>query len=115
MEQQDNTTEVTITASYDEYQAFVASSVWHDMQAELSLQKSMVEDALASASEMKDIYRLQGQLSACKDFLSMPDDFIRIIEDRFTQMPMQDVPESIVEESDSDIYYEQLLDKYKGE
>ena len=115
MEQQDSNSEVGITASYEEYQTFTASLVWHDLCAELRVQKSMIEDALAVADDAKDIYRLQGQLMACKDFITMPSDFIKLMEERATEQPLVDDLSSSEDATDSDDYYNQLLDKYQGE
>lgn len=115
MEQQDNSGDVITTASHDEYQAFLASLVWHDMRTELVMQKGLIEDALAVADDMKEVYRLQGRLEACKDFISMPTDFIKLIEERFVQPLLQYPPENTGNEPDSDAYYTQLLDKYQGE
>ena len=45
----------------------------------------------------------------------MPEDFIRLIEERNTGQPIGE--DSVVEENaaDSEDYYNQLLDKYQGE
>ena len=115
MEQQDNSGEVSITASYEEYQIFIVSLVWHDLYTELLVQKSMIEDALAVADEPKDIYRLQGQLMACNDFITMPSDFMRLMEEHDTEQPPVDDLSSSEDTADSDGYYNQLLDKYQGE
>lgn len=114
MEQQDSNSEVSITASYEDYHMFTSSLVWHDLHTELLVQKSMIEDALAVADEPKDIYRLQGQLIACNDFISMPDDFIKLMEERAIEKPLVDSNNS-EDAVDSDDYYNQLLDKYQGE
>ena len=115
MEQQDSGSEVGITASYEEYQAFIASLVWHDIHTELLVQKSMIEDSLAVAEDAKDIYRLQGQLMACKDFITMPSDFIKFMEERVIEQPLVEDLINTDDVEDSDSYYNQLLDKYSGE
>ena len=115
MEQQDSNGDVLITASYDDYQAFLSSLVWHDIQTELGTQKTMIEDALAVAHDIVEVYRLQGRLEACKDFISMPTDLVKLLEERFAQALPQDIHEDIGNETTSDAYYEQLLEKYKGE
>lgn len=113
-QQQDSNVDVVITATYDDYLAFLVSSVWRDMQTELSVQKGMIEDALAAADEPREIYRLQGKLEACKDFLGMPEDFTRLLEDRFNQ-PTPSEAVAAGENLTSDVYYDQLLDEFKGE
>ena len=115
MEQQDNNADVVINASWEDYQTFLASPVWQDLRTELGVQKRMIEDALADARDPIDIYRWQGRLEACKDFLAMPEDFLKLIEERVTQLPVPDDSEATNSVDGSDDYYNELLDKYQGE
>ena len=114
MEQQDNG-EVVITAPYEAFQAFVVSSVWADLRTELITQKRMVEGTLAVANESREIYRLQGQLLALEDILTMPDDFIRLMEERASSATVPTEFEDQDTDSNPDAYYTDLLDKYQGE
>ena len=122
MEQPDNNAEVTISASHEDYQAFLNSLVWQDLRTELTVQKEIAAEALAVSDDPKDIYRLQGKLEACKDFLSMPSDFIKLIEDRFSTTSGQSTDSDGTmlldldydsTPTDSDSYYNQLLDNFK--
>ena len=108
--------DIELHASYEDYKAFLNNVVWLDIVREVTAQKEIIIDLLGSSSNTTQLFRLQGQLEACNDFLSMPQDIIHHLEERFAQnqvseyniKDIEDEPEDPQEE-----FYTTLLEKFK--
>lgn len=88
--EQDNLGEVEITATYEQYQDFLASLVWRDLRTEINCWLAVIRGSLGSSDEPRELFRMQGRLEACENVLELPTNLLAILEDRYRKKDMSD-------------------------
>ena len=77
--EQDNADRREFLASYQQYKDFISSVIWQDMQIEL---QEWIDDLHNSLEQEvpPEVYRYQGRVQACKQFLNLPQRILAVLE-----------------------------------
>lgn len=92
--EQDNTGEVAITATYEQYQSFLSSAVWRDISTEITCWLEVIKNALGSNDEPRELFRMQGRSDVCTNVLELPANLMAILEDRYKKQDVLDDQEN---------------------
>ena len=108
---------IAFLCTYSQHKEFHTSNLWLDYMNEVQGWIEDIQLMLEQESDIQEIYRFQGRLQACREFLTIPQRILAVLE-MASEKPSEDATlkeDQFHLDFDEDVFYTSELDKWKKE